>query len=792
MKRPMIWMASLYIGGIALQYQFYNGFQIIVIFMILIFLLGILVGKLDTYGVISCLLLVALLGSLNFRNHYEYEGKLMPFVDQEVVIIGDLLNQSSGTSMQYTILSQEIRKGDKKVAIREKILIHVSETEGIGLPKFGEQVAVAGVLRIPESQRNPKMFDYNLYLKAKNIHTVMYLKPQQMMSIGEGQIPSLLRCTGRIKASVSGKIRQVFPETEGNMLLAVLLGEKNLLEEKQERIYRNTGIAHIFAVSGLHVGILFIFLNKFFGKLRNPVRTILILCCLWSYAALTGFSPSVMRATVLISIFILAPFLNRKYDSLSAIGTAAILFLAFNPTLLMHAGFQLSFIAALSIALLYPPIYKKLSKMPEVPRQIFAASAAAQLGTMPLVAYHFNLLSPVALLLNIPVVFIIGYLVPLGFLTVILSYISMAMARFIGKFILLLIYGVNNLSQWAYQFPYSYLQVISPNMFFMLIYYLILYVSVSKSRHFLKNGKLFRFKAVVLLISIYLGISLFINMIPKNQEILFVDVGQGDCTLIRTGEGKNILIDGGGNFGKVTEGEDKVDRFLVEFLLKNHISRIHMMILSHPHSDHMGGLLEVVRRMPVETLVVSKDALQRSEWTSLEQSCQEKNVNVIHSEKGDLMRIGEKVIFRVLGPSKALLRGSRDDVNNNSLVALLEYDGKRILFTGDIEAEMEQLILEEELSVPIDILKVAHHGSRFSTTEEFLDRFSPKIAVIQVGRNSFGHPHPQVLDRLNHRNIKVYRNDQQGAIHMMIKKGELNIKSTLNFSTRVSPTVNEK
>ena len=786
MKRPMIWMASLYIGGIALQYQFYNGLQIIVIFMILIFLLGILVGKLNPYRVISFLLLVALLGSLNFRNHHEYEGKLMSFVDQEVSIIGDILNQSAGTSTQYTILSQEIRKGDKKIVVTEKILIYVSEEEGTQLPKFGEKVAVTGTLRIPESRRNPKMFDYNLYLKAKGIHTVMYLKPQQIISIEEGKIPFLLKYTGRIKASVSEKLRQVFPEPEGNMLLAVLMGEKNLLEEKQQRIYRNTGIAHIFAVSGLHVGILFIFLNKCFGKLRNPVRTILILCCLWSYAALTGFSPSVMRATVLISIFIWAPFLNRKYDSLSAIGTAAILFLAFNPTLLMHVGFQLSFIAALSIALLYPPIYKKLSKIPEVPRQIFSASAAAQLGTMPLVAYHFNLLSPVALLLNIPVVFIIGYMVPLGFLTVILSYISMTMARVIGKFILLLIYGVNSLSQWAYRFPYAYLEVISPSMFFMLIYYLILYVSVSKSNHFLKNDKFFRRRAVVLIVSFYFVIILFLNVIPKTQEILFVDVGQGDCTLIRTGEGKNILIDGGGNFGKVTEGEDKIDRFLVEFLLKNHINRIHMMILSHPHSDHMGGLLEVVRRMHVETLFVSKDALQRSEWTTLEQICQAKNVNVIHADKGDQMRIGEKVIFRVLGPSKALLRGSRDDVNNNSLVVLLEYEGKRILFTGDIEAEMEQLILEEELSAPIDVLKVAHHGSRFSTTEGFLDRFSPKIAVIQVGRNSFGHPHPQVLDRLNRRNIKVYRNDQQGAIHMVIKKGELVIKSMLNFSPTVS------
>ncbi|AOT68543.1 DNA internalization-related competence protein ComEC/Rec2 [Geosporobacter ferrireducens] len=781
MKRPMVWIACLYIGGIALQYQFYNGFQIIIFSMALTFTFGLFAGELNRYGVFGLLLIIALLGSLNFKNHYEYEGQLRHFVNQEITIIGDIWNQQAGTSIQYTVLSQEIHTVEKKTVVKEKLLIHVSKGEEAELPRLGDRVVLTGTLRIPERRRNPGMFDYHLYLKAKDTHTVMYLKPWQIGTIGEGQIPLFLKYIGKIKVSISEKIRQIFPEEEGNMLLAVLMGEKNLLEEKQQKIYRNTGIAHIFAVSGLHVGIIFIFLNKFLGKLRNSTRTIFILCCLWCYAAVTGFSPSVMRAAALISILICAPFLNRKYDSLSAIGTAAVLFLAFNPTLLMHVGFQLSFAAALSIALLYSPIYKQLGRVPDMPRQLLSASAAAQLGTMPLLAYHFNLLSPIALLLNIPVIFIIGYLVPLGFLTVVISFIYMTAAKLIGKIILLLIYGVNCLSQWAYQFPYSYFHVVSPSMFFMLIYYLILYISVSKNSYFLKKNKSIRQRAVFFIISIYFGIILILNIIPKNQEIIFVDVGQGDCTLIRTAEGKNILIDGGGSFRKDLEEEEEKDKFLIEFLLKNHISRIHMIILSHPHGDHMGGLFEVVRKMPVEALIVSKDTLQRSEWTPLQQDCQENRVKVVYAEKGDLMRIDEKTVFSVLSPGKELLRGSRDDANNNSLVVLLEHDGKRILFTGDIEEAMEQLLLQEYSSIPVDVLKVPHHGSRFSTTEDFLDRFPPRIAVIQVGRNNFGHPHPQVLDRLNHRNIDIYRNDQQGAIRMTIKNGDLQIHPMLDF-----------
>lgn len=780
MKRPMFWIANLYIGGIILQHCWDNSFYILLFSAFMIFLLAALTKRVNHYGVIGLFLIVAFLGSLNYRSHNKYEGKIAAFDNHEIYIIGDILEESAGTSTQYTLLTRQIQWEGKYIAVNEKMLIRVYGEEEAALPQIGDRIAAAGTLRIPESQRNPKMFDYRLYLKSKNIHRMLYLKPQQIQKIGKGSIPLHIKCAARISASIKEKLLQVFPLKEGNMLLAVLLGEKDLLDNQQQRIYRETGIAHIFAVSGLHVGIIFVVMNKIFSRLRTAFRTPILLCFLWSYATITGFSPSVMRATVLISLLAAAPILNRKYDSLSAIGTAAFLFLSINPMLLLHIGFQLSFAAALSIALLYLPIYKRINTIPKALRQLLAASVAAQLGTMPIIAYHFNLVSSVAILLNIPIVWIIGYLVPFGFVAIILSYICIPIARLAGKLILLLIGSINGLTQWAHQIPYAYLQVVSPSIFFMVIYYLLLYVSAVNSTYFSKENHCIRKKAVLLLISIYISGSLLMAVIPKDKEILFVDVGQGDCTLIRTARGKNILIDGGGNFGKMIEGEEPVDQFLVEFLLKNRISKIHMMILSHPHGDHMGGLIEVVRKMPVETLVVSKDVLQRKEWIPLQKSAREKCIQVVYAEQGHQISVEDAVWFHVLSPGKALLHGSRDDTNNNSLVVLLEYDGRRILFTGDIEEAMEGLILQQYPVTPIDVLKIAHHGSRFSTTEDFLDRFPPKIAVIQVGKNSFGHPHPLVIERLRNRNIEIYRNDQQGAIKMRIKKGSVYIKTMLD------------
>lgn len=775
MRRPMILITSFYIFGLILQYYLYTGYQFILIGIAVMTMLGVLFRQYLKTGIWGFLLVIALLGTIQFKIHYEDEGMLGIFENQNITMIGDVIARTEGEKTQYTILAHEIIFQEKRAAVKEKVLLQLQNSGDKPNIEVGQRIYAEGLLIAPDKSRNPKTFDYNMYLKAKNIHRVMYIKPHQITLAGKGNISFLISATETIKNIIERKIRALFPGVEGNVLLAVLLGEKGSVDDNQMIKFRGIGIAHVFAVSGLHVGIIYLGLERLLLKINFKMRLGAVVLILWIYAGVTGFSSSVMRAALLLTLMVFAPLLNRRYDSLSAIAVAAFLFLLPNPLLLLNVGFQLSFSAALSIALLYKPIKAKLAALPPYVAQLMAASLAAQLGTVPIIAYHFNIFSPIALLINVPIVFLIGYIVPLGFIAVFSSYFSVTVAKLFARMVYILLLGVDFLSIWAYDLPYSNIKVISPSLFMIFIYYIFLGILIQKKEWHIKATKVKKEKILMVLAAIGISVYFMHNVFFYKHEIIFVDVGQGDCTLIKTPERKTILIDGGNrssdNIGK--------NSTLVSFLLKNRIGKIDVMILSHPHGDHMGGLMEVAENLVVENLFVSMDAEKREEWGSMEKICANKRIPVFQVTKGDRIEVGKEVIIHILSPDKELIDGSRDDANNNSLVLLVAYLKRKILFTGDIEKEAEQQLVKEYSPMDIDLLKIAHHGSRFSTTEEFLDVFLPKIAVIQVGRNNFGHPHQQVLDKLSHRNISVYRNDRNGAVRITFNRDKIRVNTML-------------
>ncbi|MEW9123352.1 MAG: DNA internalization-related competence protein ComEC/Rec2 [Thermotaleaceae bacterium] len=771
----MILITSFYIFGLILQYYLYKGYQFILIGIAVMTMIGILFRQYLKTGIWGFLLVIALLGTIQFKIHYEDEGMLGIFENQNITMIGDVIARTEGEKTQYTILAHEIIFQKKRAAVKEKVLLQLQNSGDKPNIEVGQRIYAEGLLIAPDKSRNPNTFDYNMYLKAKNIHRVMYIKPHQITLAGKGNISFLISATETIKNTIERKIRALFPGVEGNVLLAVLLGEKGSVDDNQMIKFRGIGIAHVFAVSGLHVGIIYLGLERLLLKINFKMRLGAVVLILWIYAGVTGFSSSVMRAALLLTLMVFAPLLNRRYDSLSAIAVAAFLFLLPNPLLLLNVGFQLSFSAALSIALLYKPIKAKLVALPPYVAQLMAASLAAQLGTVPIIAYHFNIFSPIALLINVPIVFLIGYIVPLGFIAVFSSYFSVTVAKLFARMIYILLLGVDFLSIWAYDLPYSNIKVISPSLFMIFIYYIFLGILIQKKEWHIKATKVKKEKILMVLAAIGISVYFMHNVFFYKHEIIFLDVGQGDCTLIKTPERKTILIDGG-NRSSDNNGKNST---LVSFLLKNRIGKIDVMILSHPHGDHMGGLMEVAENLVVENLFVSMDAEKREEWGSMEKICANKRIPVFQVTKGDRIEVGKEVIIYILSPDKELIKGSRDDANNNSLVLLVAYLKRKILFTGDIEKEAEEQLVREYSPMDIDLLKIAHHGSRFSTTEEFLDVFLPKIAVIQVGRNNFGHPHQQVLDKLSHRNISVYRNDRNGAVRITFNRDKIRVNTML-------------
>ncbi|QEK12379.1 DNA internalization-related competence protein ComEC/Rec2 [Crassaminicella thermophila] len=770
-RRPICGISIFYALGIFLQYKLSISYKVIMYVFCIIVMIGFFICR-RKWIVVILFVFILLFGALNFKLNSEYEGQLKQFFNNNVYVVGDVINVSNKDKPQLTLKVVNVIVNSKSYRISDKIIIKFRQKHNKLGMVMGKRVGIYGILLEPQKRRNPKMFDYQMYLKNKRIYGILYAA-DKLDIIGKGNISFVLRIANIIKNKISNVIYNIMPNKEGNILLGIIFGDKDRLDVKTYKVFRKAGIAHILAVSGLHIGIVYMFLNRLLKGFLISIKTFIILVIFCFYVIITGYAPSVLRATLMVTVFIFAPLVNRRYDSISAIFTIGFIILVINPIYLMNIGFQLSFIAALSIIIFYKEILKRLVIVPNPFREILAVSVAAQIGIIPIVGYHFNYISLGAFIVNVPVVMIMSLLVPLGICIILIGLISLRFASILGFVVLFFIKVIMVLSYFIEKIPFSSIEVISPSFFFIIIYYLFfIFLTIEEDKIFSINKK----NAIFIIIGLYVVINIVSYIIPNKMEIVFIDVGQGDCILIRTPRNKNILIDGGGSSKKMIDvGED----VLVPCLLKNGIKRFDMIILSHIHKDHIQGLLSVLDHLKVDTLVMGTDFYQSEDLKLLKEKCIHQGTKIYKGIKDDKIIVEDDLVLRILNPSRELIMDGGDDINNNSLVILMTYKDKNILFTGDIEAEAEKKIVKSYPNLSIDVLKVAHHGSNSSSTEEFIKLISPKIAIIQVGKNYFGHPHKEVLNRFKKNHIIVFRNDKNGAVSLYFCGEKIKIKKMI-------------
>lgn len=673
-----------------------------------------------------------------------------------------------------TIISDIQEKEYKKVCTakivrnNKKILINIKMSQDIPSIKYGDSLYIEGEFKQPEEARNYKGYNYKQYLKTKKIIGTVELEKAKILKSSNGSF------IHNIQKYIKDTINGTLTDEEGNLLLAILLGDKDKLSEDIQESFKTSNLSHMLAVSGAHVsyiilGLTYVLQNSIIGKKNGKIVCIIFLLV---FMAITNFTPSVTRACIMALLTLFSGIIYRKSDVYTNISVAALITLIFNPYNLLDLGFQLSYGGTIGIIIFIKRIQEKKSnsKVINYIKQMALVSIYANIIIIPIMMYHFNTVSFTFIISNIMASPILGIIVITGFLFIITSITVKPLTSLIAIFIKPILSILIKISQICSKLPFSNILVVTPYMFNVISYYaIILYCIKSK-----KNNKC---KIIICLLIVLILINFIIYIFPQKLRIFFIDVGQGDSTLIITPDKKTVLIDGGGS-----DSFDVGEKVLLPYLLDRRILKVDYVLISHFDTDHCGGILTIMEKVKVKNIIISEQAEHSENYERFKKLMIHKKIRLIEVKKGDKIKIGRYSEFKILFPTSRLL--SENPLNNNSIVAQFNYNNFKMLFTGDIEKLAEQQILKaEKAEIRADILKVAHHGSKTSSIPEFIKAVKPKIALIGVGKNNtFGHPNQQTIKNLENIKCRIYRTDLQGEIIIKIdQKGRMNVKSKLKI-----------
>ncbi|HZW83268.1 MAG TPA: DNA internalization-related competence protein ComEC/Rec2, partial [Candidatus Deferrimicrobium sp.] len=485
---------------------------------------------------------------------------------------------------------------------------------------------------------------------------------------------------------------------------------------------------------------------------------------------------------------LIGKLLGRKGNGINSLAIAALAMLLYNPGYLIDPGFQLSFAATWGLVYLVPVLCPQKLKLPEQVKEAIFFPVAAQLATLPLLAYYFNQISLVGIVANILVTWFLAIILEVGLVALSLG----ALIGAIGHFLLIPLVYVIKLCTWLLEsmarIPGAAFWVITPPIWLVGLYYLGLYTWINRvslqdkleaslgtktKKYLLRNAS--TWICISILICGLLLTSLSLGL-PRNKllEVEFLDVGQGDSILISTPSGKHYLLDGGPRSDKFDTGK----AILLPYLFSKGIKGLDGVILSHPHDDHSGGLVEIMNSLKVSCYFIAGVDYQYQEpgwWQSLEKEVAENNVPIRKLSAGQTLELDKNLLVKVLSPLAPFV-GTHSDPNNNSLVLELSYGKQSFLLTGDIELEAIQELKNQKLRTT-SIIKIPHHGSKYGLDKELFDRLNPPLVIISVGKNNaFGQPAPVVSEYWKSRNIPVLRTDQDGLIKLSTDGENLSVR----------------
>lgn len=703
--------------------------------------------------------------------------------NEECIVIGKINNIENGTYGPVVMITS-VNIYNKDFSCNKKVEIRVTNVECDDF-KIGNIIKIQGILSNLKKPTNYGEFNSELFYKSKNVDFMFKAEKSEVVSEDINVFKEFLK---KIKRKFIVIYHNILPEKEANIIIAMLLGDKAGLDGRINRLYQKAGISHVISISGLHMALIGGTIFKLLRKTGLPysVAGIIGITFIITYGMLVGLAGATLRAVIMLSIAIFADMLGRTYDMPTAMALSAFIMLFFNGYRLTDAGFLLSFGAILAIGFVYPElkeVVKDLKKFFEnrnkkkiltdkkkqrivISKIIdgFLISIATQIITTPIVMYFYYQIPISGIITNMIIIPLMSILMPLAILGGVFGCISSRFAYIIVYPCYLILKFTEKICLFMTSLPGSMITTGCPTLTEIIAYYICV-TGILILLHYKK----YRY------IPIIFGIGLSVTLMKtRNLKIVMMDVGQGDGIYINTPSDKNILIDGG------SSSNLSVGQYVIVPTLRYYgVKTIDYAVVSHGDSDHISGLVYILENyddvdIEIKYIILpdidgkngqTPKIYEDSSYNKIINLAKIHGVQIVYFGRGDNLII-DKVKMECLHPNGVYVG---EDRNSYSTVMKLEYENFKMMFTGDVNLSGEEEFINKWEQY--DILKIAHHGSSTSSGEEFLNVIQPKYALISCGlNNSYGHPHKELLDRLDNINADTHITKDNGAILIKVKE----------------------